>query len=402
MKPIYTPALIQHFNGLVTKGVKYIPSSVGIFERSRLQHEGYKLSWWENDSFYRYDAMLISAYYGAEFKDFRKEFRIDEKTWVLADSGGFQNITRETNLTPEKVLRWAETNAQASLTLDYPPVEKISSNVSSVYVSVDRNEMLRRLKKNAEAGKEMLEKRKRDDLELIFITHGESVDDMDRAIGNLKDVGLSLEDFDGESKVLKNNDLLTICTQLLHTVENCPKNKRFHFLGLSGLASSAILFYTMHYYRPDLKVTFDSSSYGAEGAIRRRYWIMDTRNVISFSNEEEGCHIAYLPCDCPVCSIVQETKHMKASGSIPGGLISLHNLFIYLRYVHTLSNLVPDKEAFKDFANRLTGGKTRDSFDFIDMAMEKGIQRANAKFGRQVRSIKKKETGKCGLDYLMG
>jgi len=398
----FVPTAVGAVKYLTKQDIEYVPASTGIDKRSKYTHEGFKVSWWEKTSFYHHRSMLVSAFYGQDYPNFREAFNIPDWLWLLADSGGFQNITRKTDLTPENVLKWAEVNAQATLTLDYPLVTKIS-DLSTRYVLANQDEIERRLVKTAVDARVMHEKRTTN-LELIFVTHGNTWADFDLALKKLKDEGMTLEDFDGESKSLKGDTPLIVAMKICHTLKNVPKGKRFHFLGLSGLHTTLVLFYAMT-YRPDLVTTFDSSTYGSAGAIRREYWVHDQRYPIFFSSAEKIYAMKKLPCDCPVCNVVKTTDALIAPGSIAGGLIALHNLYIFLRYVNILNAIGEDREAIRDFATKFLGDKNIISvFDFIDYVMETDdVNGALRKFRNLVNWGKQESTIKKGsLDDIFG
>ena len=52
------------------------------------------LDWWSENAFFKYDSMLVSAYYGREIPNYRDFYHIPRKNFTLfGDSGGFQNST---------------------------------------------------------------------------------------------------------------------------------------------------------------------------------------------------------------------------------------------------------------------------------------------------------------------
>ncbi len=333
--------------------------------KKNVQWNNYSPDWWEQNSFFRYPKMLVSAFFGRDFLNMRESLRIPKDMWILGDSGGFQNITRDTNLTPEEVLKWAQENVQATLTLDYPLVTKISG-LNMKFILANQREIEKRLEKTANDARIMHDKRTTN-LELIFVTHGNTWDDFDLALKKLKDQGLTLDDFEGESKALKGDNPLIVSMKILHSLKNVPKGKRFHFLGLSGIHTTLALYYASS-YRPDLKITFDSTSFCQCGETRREYWIIDRRYNVSFATtNRETRSITGLPCDCPVCKIVKDSSFFMEDGTIPGSMISLHNLWLWLRYTDVLRSLSSDRDALREFAIKFVGDKSIIGvFDFID------------------------------------
>ncbi len=339
----FTPAVldgickINHLNYIPAPGspeagrfhLKYVLASIGIdrpFINSKVSNHiqnGYKLSWWEPNSFFQYDSMLISAYYGMKWKDnFREFFNIPNDFIIIGDSGGFQNMTQNANLNPIEVLRWQEKHCQIGLTFDLPIFKDDSYKI--------KQQKQIQTTKNAQVA---LEKRENKGLKLYAVFQGHNIEEQEYMLECYQKYTDGIEKFDGIAigglVPISGNTEMLIKVLTLFCYNTSKYNKPIHFFGLSGNKIIPYIIYLQRLF--NLDITFDSSSYGA-GAIRREFWIGNGKKKINCMKENYD----KIPCDCPVCSIVKDFNEYKKDGSIAGGLISLHNLYQTLQHIEKM------------------------------------------------------------------
>lgn len=378
----------------------FVPSMSGMESRAFLKIDDgdreYDVSWWRVDgnrikSFYYYPHMLISYWYGKDVPgSFREKFGLPpkDKFDLCGDSGGFQIVTGKTkSIDPIKALRWQEENCNWGFVMDYPPLMQDATNSWTLGNDKDIADCQRKTAANAA----LQHKEWNDDTyEMVFVAHGVSWDQMARGVKMLGDHGVSLDDFSGVSISCKYSDPLTVARGCAFAIEYVPQNKRFHYLALSGYKTTMVYVYAMT-YRPDIISTMDSSSYGSQGNIRRVYWMDDMREVLEFGSSNTT-NLKVLPCNCPVCMVVKNPELLRGPGSLPGGVISLHNLYVYVTFVEKLKAYATNRDELKAYILRLCPD-LQDSLSYIDVFMERGHEVAEDKYFRTFRKLKRPVNG---------
>jgi len=352
---------------------EYIPvASMGELSRSKSEvtndsiNNVKKLSWWEPNSFFNYPSMLVSAYYGIKYKNnFRKHFNIPDDMLIIGDSGGFQNLTLNANLDPIEVLRWQEQNCQIGFIFDIPiSFCKTKKEIKECQIKTVENAYI------------ALKKRVNNKLKLYCVFHGKNPKNLKEHIDIYNEHG-NINDFDGfalGSMVAFKSNYNYVTKQLVTICEiNKEYKKPIHILGLSGLKIIPIIYYLSKKYNQI--ITYDSSSYGC-GAIRKEYWLDYGRFSIEFSDKNQTT-INKLPCDCPICSLCTP-ETLKESGSISGGLISLHNLHQTMSYCNLIDILIEDENLFFSYLKQHVGlniydiiSKIKKMFDENDFRIDK-------------------------------
>jgi len=83
---------------------KFIPQMNPDMNRLNHQYKEFKFSWWEPNSFFYYPYLLISAFYGLQYRNIREQYNIPKEVTIIGDSGGFQNMTQDGTVNPLQVL----------------------------------------------------------------------------------------------------------------------------------------------------------------------------------------------------------------------------------------------------------------------------------------------------------
>lgn len=381
----------------------FVPSMSGMENRSFLKLKDgdrkYDISWWrldENDeplSFYYYPYLLVSYWYGKDNDDFRAKFGMPpkDKFEICGDSGGFQVVTQNVTVDPIECLRWQEKNCNWGFTLDIPPLLRVGDGANS-WSLAKGGELVSCQEKTAKNAKIMYDAWEDDDYEMVFVAHGYRWKQMMNAREVLKKTTeLDFGDFSGISISCKDSHALNIAQGCLYGINNLDDGQRFHYLGLSGYKTTMILIYAFT-YRPDINLTMDSSSYGSQGNIRRVYWMDDMKNVLEFGKNNTS-YIKNLPCNCPICRVVLNPEVLRNPGSLPGGLISLHNLYVYVNFVEKLKALSTNPiELRRYIIKNVPSLKT--ALDFIDLSMDKGFDMAFDRYARDIKRMSQKSSAR--------
>lgn len=315
-------------------------------------------SWWSENPFYSYNAMLVSAAFGMNNIEDRSKIRDD--VLFLGDSGGFQvlqnkldptkNVEVCKKLTPEKVIQWQMKVCDIGMTLDIPtPRAWIQINNKKIF-----EERLKESKKNALIMLDYKNKHKDEmlnpDFKLFNCIHGTSLDQMERWYKETTD-NFDVE-YDGfafsTSKVMK----YLLALRLGFAIEH-SRGKPFHLLGVSSQSSSALIAYANKYTKT--QIYFDSTS-AATGRMIRKYmlfWNL-TGNGVSLKEDRKYEKYHSLECPCPICTQLERPEDLWELGTTSGILLTLHNLFWMTNYTAFITNLVHYEDEFKAFVKWLT------------------------------------------------
>ena len=292
-----------------------------------------KNNFWSSDSYFRYNAALISYFYGKEHYNYRKYFDYSEDFYLMADSGAIQFINSNKPMEPERVFNWMNRNTNCGLVCDYIPGKVQTGN----YEKKAFDECMTLSKSN------YLVARKKRDFKLYTCIHGNNFSDLDRWYKNTSE-GL---EFDGIAlPVSANLDIIT--TLLCWSLTKRKEYKNYHFLTGSGIQSIALIFYTKTLFP---FFTFDSSSPYIKA---RRYAEFDLPfflKSMAIGNKKNDIKIKS-PCNCPVCKktpFEEFTKSAGRDGKFGGNKLALHNLYNFLSFTKLLSSFADDRDFYKSF-----------------------------------------------------
>lgn len=349
---------------------KFVPSVFGMIDRSAERFKkSYTLDWWTENSIFRYNSLLVSAYYGMDVWDFREHYKIPPRKdgfLFVADSGGWQIASQQVKIDPLEILRWQEHNADVGFLLDVPPVEP------GTYMSyVDFNKF-KDCATMAKRNYEIVHSRRRsNDLELLKPIHGGTMKELNYFWDVVKDL-----EFEGVAFSPKPATPMTIALELCFGY-----NKGVDIVHLftgTGLNTIPVVVYARKMFE---RLTFDSSSFSVQGARFRSYCNpYYLSSGITFGRGYQST-LDKLPCDCPVCSLAT-VDDLNSDGSLAGGLIALHNLWTTLKYINHLTLL---SESYTDYVNFLRvysrDEDTIKAIGFINCVLENDLDHALKEYG---------------------
>lgn len=343
--------------------LKFTPAlSVIEGKRAKEKYKDFNLTWWEPNSFFQYNAMLCSAFYGMKDRTYyREEYKIPKSFLLIADSGGFEQATQGIRIEPIDVFRWQSRNADIAFTLDVPPVEGTPPNLTFTNSMKFFRTCAEQSFRNAECVLRNRDNKSvcfNDQIKLYHVLQGHTKEQLD--IWSQK----RLTEFDGTALSHKSSFLIWLSVQAMYAKEQGVK--RVHVLTGTGYNSVPIIAYLRKHFE---QVTFDSSSYGM-GA-RNMQYNLPYRYHLFFGRAYNG-KIKTLPCDCPVCREIS-IADFQTGTSISGALLSLHNLYQYIQHVNFLSIIADDDELFSNYVKRHTNKKTQKAYAFIKSCEEIGF-----------------------------
>ena len=381
----FSPALPSGLSSAghsIVNNARFTPAVMGMLERSRdgfspawainknndpaTKFEGYTLDWWTPTSIFNYDMLLVSAFYGMDIWDFREHYKIPRDDFtLLADSGGFQIYSQGIKIDPVNLLRWIEKNADIGLTLDVPPL----MDGSIAHDRSTEHQFDLSIKKTRENYELMESNRQSNDLILLKVIHGFSVKEQRKFYKAMKGI-----EFDGHAIGSNPSDLTSLASVLgfIQTVES----ERIHVFLSTGVFSAPIIIYAKRFFK---NLTFDSAAFSLTGARFRKFWLpYQIQRGISFG-ESYTATLKNIPCSCPVCRL-STIDDFNSKVSIPGGLIALHNLWLFLEYINTLQALADSPDDYVEFVSRLGKPETTKMVKFLRCVEENDFEFALKKF----------------------
>ncbi len=362
MTVIYTPATLpENLKHKDTNKLVYTPSLAGVITRQK-----WNIRWWGDGAPFQHPALLISAFNGLQYWDFREKFEIPRKNFTFfADSGGFQILNKGVYLDPLDVLKWMEHNADIGAMLDTPPNFESGALLGKEFKTLAKKSL-----KNYE---KMDRNRKESNFKLYKPIHGNNTETLNWWYNYVKDVPC-----DGYASSPRRPSAELAAFTLSFAIHNDLHN--FHlFLG-TGFHVIPVIVYASKFLK---NLSFDSSSFSLMGGRLRQYIMPLFFNVsIPFGRGFDG-KLKELPCFCPVCN-VSTPEAMNAETAEGAGLILLHDLYMYLINIKVLNKLVDDTEKYKEVIRRNFPTNTMKAIESIDATVE-------GKFDETFKSGKSKE-----------
>lgn len=361
--------------GISTNLKTFTPSFEGMQGRYDKRLKEYKLSWWEPQSIFHHDSILMSAFYGMKWWDFREFFNIPRKDFLfVADSGGFQQLTTRERIEPVNVLRWEEKNADIGFILDIPPLDPKTLGPTKDFdffkkcaLQTARN--ADRMNKNREnvSG-----------FKLYSVIQGSDKRELNYWSKQLED--FSFDGICGSPK--PPNDPMQVALHIAYAHSKGVKN--MHILLGTGKGTTPVNVFGGKFFN---LFTFDSSAY-ATGSKFREYQLPYQNRSITFSTiSDQKTGVKILPCDCPVCQLAV-VDDLFAEGSTPGALISLHNLYNYIRQVNLLSSLSDDEEYYLQYVSECVSPVTAKAIRYLqDYRETQDFDSTYSKYFRKKKSL---------------
>lgn len=358
------------------RNILFVPAVSTIEDRLKketIDPEGFSLNWWSPKAFFQHSSILVSSFYGMKRGDYRDHYGIPRKNFtVVGDSGGFQQLTKKVRLDPEEVLRWQEANVDIGFGLDIPPIDPKTMGPVG-----DFNFFKRCAEISWKNFTEMSDARTKQDFKFYSIIQGGSRKELEYWNSGIKG------SFDGVCMSPKPpNDPMQVALHIAFAKSIGYKN--IHILLGSGKSVTPIIVYGRRFF--DL-ITFDSSSY-AVGSIYKRYNLPTMKGALDFGRK--GDKIKEFPCECPICRNCK-VVHVTTGGSTPGVLLSLHNLYIYLKFVEDLRILSEDDVVFTEIVRGNTPEKTWIALEFLKYFEEEDFDKAYNRFFVRKEKTRPKE-----------
>jgi len=350
----------------------FTPSMEGMYKRGKVKE--FTLDWWTKTAIFRYNALMVSAAYGIDEWEFRDFYKIPKKDFLfVTDSGGYQIFSQGLKLEAVDILRWMENNADVGLTLDRPPLKTGRTPILGKEDEIPRAQeedfkiSIEKSRRNYEI---MHRNRQSDKLKLLKVIHGYSLRELNQFYDAVKDL-----EFDGHAFGANQDDVRSVALVLgfAQTVEK----ERIHMFLITGEYTAPVVIYAKRFFN---HLTFDSSSFSVTGArYRKWYYPGKIGSGIPFGKSYKSS-LKDLPCTCPVCQLA-EIEHLNMEGSIPGGLIALHNLHQVLTYFYILEKLADSPDDYIQYL-RLSGcpQKTIESVEYLRCIEENDFDTANKKY----------------------
>jgi len=356
----YTPATLpENLKHRSTNRLTYTPSIAGTDARYK-----YGIKWWGKDAFFQHPAILISAYNGLKYWNFREEFEIPKDMLFFADSGGFQNFSQGVWEDPIKILRWMELNANIGTMFDLPPSYETSSILNEDF------------KRHAKLSKrnylKMDKNRKNYDMKLYKPIHGNTLETLKWWFKFVEDVPC-----EGYGSSPRRPSAMMAAFTLSFAIEY--DLHEFHlFLG-SGVNVIPTIVYASRFIQ---ELSFDSSSFSLTGARYRKYVVPLYPNEYIDFGRDFTVKIEELPCTCPVCKVISDPKELQAKTAEAAGLILLHNLHQVITNIEMLNRLVKDVEKYKSVIKKNFPEETLLSLKYLDSVVENGLEDAYSEFSQ--------------------
>jgi tRNA-guanine family transglycosylase len=295
------------------------------------------------DTYFKYSWMLVSAGIFYKKEDLREKIN-GERAKIFVDSGGYQlakgTVPAET-YTDKVALEWSEKNGDIFPILDRP---SFNTGPDKPLKSYDEC-----LAKTITSAKYYTENRTRSDVKVLNVLQGQTKDAMEKWYDHVKDFKLDGWGIGGTQGHI--NRILTALILLLNKGE-LKDSKYIHIFGVSSNEIILLLNWTQKILGEmdvDIQLTYDATSWN-RAAVFGQYFTESSLGVgidLKFNNDFR------LPCDCVVCVDIENTydlfntkSNKKISFSNFNHLVGFHNLYMQLRYIDVVNNLLEQERSY--------------------------------------------------------
>lgn len=368
---------------------RYIPVHSNAYVISSSIH------WWKYSSPFIYPNVLINllSCTKEQMDDVRKDS--SEELFLLTDSGGFQVISGQCNLTWEQsLLKQIELGATKIFAFDKPPVKRAFQGSLTQFTYMTDKETRDIIKMNFEVAlqqsKYLKEKYPEELKKFCYILHAKNYEHIEYNIELFeKEFGNKyLEYFPGGIVyAIKGNDLMFETIAARHAWDNfTSKGIYVHFLGMGSFNRMLILI------RNKIS-TFDSSS--VLQGIRANEFVNPI--VVNDSLQVPSKDFIFTKqfCSCPVCSAIDYNEIIKSEQfQMIGWHFIAHNLWHLLK-INIFLDAIPLKRYTEIVKNNFRISEdTLHCLEFCDTCAEVGFKIA---FDKYKHFLKKDETKQLGL-----
>lgn len=348
--------------------VEFYPAvMVGHFNKITSNNDNPIYKFWGEGSYFQYDKLLYSFYYLQDrykkLSDGQSYFdHIGYTGKRMIDSGGFQLKTKDVKIDPIDVLNcYNRESADVGYILDYPMSNEYNQTlIDKTYANVKVMVENKHLSPNTE---------------LLNVAHGSKISFRKKYYEQMKEFN---EHLDGWAVgLIKRLPPIFVAWSFMYLYENDKtlKDKRFHFLGLTGNVTMPVIYYLAKLNLVK-SISFDSTKYGIEGIMydmRNPSFNMERMRIGNMSTGKMDNNDW---CNCPVC---QNNTLDDMRGDC--NLVILHNMYWECKKMDFF-NSFSDAESIKSYLieSTQTDKRTMDAIKFIDCALEQGVGVAEEKF----------------------
>lgn len=347
------------------------------------------ISWWKTTAPFIYKNVLINLD-TIEQKDISL-LKFPEDMFLLTDSGGFQVISGQTDLTWQtSLIRQIELNASKIFSFDTPPVERVVEG-QNIFRGKQIDEYKQTIEDNLNIAIEQSKWLQLNCSEKVkdfcYILHANSKEMLDYNI-QLIDRKLGGMDnykkyFGGICYAIKKSDYIFFTTCAAHAKKYFIDNGIYvHFLGIGSFNKMIILVY----YEI---TTFDSSN-ALRGAIS---WSLNSPfDLQIFSlNKIEYPFIKQF-CTCPVCDKINYNQLINSpQDTIIGRWFTVHNLWQILKLNIFLDSI--DKPKYTESIRKFMkiNEDITNSLNYIDDIDKMGLDIAYSKWKHFLKKDESKQ-----------
>ena len=340
--------------------------------------------------------VMCSAKYGLDKQVYERYTQVGGLK-LLGDSGGYQLKVRKSDyIDPHKVIAWMNATCDAGLALDIPPAPEIDWGSLAAIQDLAPRQRDNNL---------IYADKAREDLYLLNIVQGSLPKHSRLWIDTVmhprfKGWGVSCNNLQDQFSGALRSALILL--------KEYGEQDWIHFLGLSGPSMFPVMAWLGNHY----KITSDSSSQ-ISGIKYRNYMRLTSEghmlSSLQVSNDPKVCDLPglnghALPCSCPVCTAVGYFDVFMDDNTTLGQLILWHDFFVLRRYSHTWNTLALTltKGEYRELVRSLFGNTTARAIDFIDHALDVGIDRASREFPDLVGRDWSKESFEREIEVAKG
>jgi len=379
------------------KDINYVPvlngSVLNCALREDLFIDGKRPTFYTKDGIFKHNVFLINPYHHDDlFKRIKDKGLLLDDSVVLSDSGGLQEITlNKVKNSPEEVFKWQQEHTHIGFSVDSLPfiTPKDGTNKPGSFGGwlFDSKGFIKHAEKsrdNIQVTKRFRDKSKYPHFNFFGIIQGRNYNEYLKWYNVIRDDAY----LDGYCVKAPNVNPITLAETCVFVMNNI--NKPVHFLGIGNLSRSIVIYYAnKHIKQP---ITFDSSSYDIGTQYRsyllpfmmnRKLRFVSEHNLGEDSEVHNKNDIVYFDnandiCDCVACRLIGDKlgSMIKTNHPALGGLISVHNLILNIRWNNYVKGIVNHPAKLKEFVQYnfepSLADKIMKAFNIIDLTVERG------------------------------